>query len=323
MPIVSDPASIPVQGNIPRPPHQFDTFDNIIYALRSTWINIKPPQADGSHYGDGYAMHSLLWSRHKGYADGVFLWDEFKPTSDDDWSFKQVVPGPVGLIYAVDSNDNLWWYDHLGRADGSKLWAKRQTVGVGWHILTTNPRPKNMLGIFCDTQNGSQIDRPNSIIYAVSVRDDRTLGLDWYRHDGVRNGAFTWAYTDPKFISGIKLAGQQRIFSGSNGIIYLIGDDGQLRWYKHKGYQDGSSACEGPNVISDVSSDWSHFSNVFSIGRGIIYAITRNGDLWWFKHKGYLNGDRGLESSKAPVGVGWNNVSVVCNSVYLHPNYIN
>jgi hypothetical protein len=49
---------------------------------------------------------------------------------------------------------------------------------------------------------------------------------------------------------------------------------------------------------------------VFSAGSGIIYAITRDGKLRWYRHNGYLTGT-GLETPGAwegpkEVGRGWN-----------------
>ena len=116
------------------------------------------------------------------------------------------------------------------------------------------------------------------------------------------------------------MAGQQRVFSGCNGIIYLIGDDGSLRWYKHKGYLDGTFDWEPPLT---VGNGWSAFANVFSIGGGIIYAVDPDGTLWWYKHNGYQDGSDDWEDRKR-VGIGWNanGFRVVANSVSLKPSFI-
>jgi Tachylectin len=159
--------------------------------------------------------------------------------------------------------------------------------------------------------------RAGAIVYAIRL--DGTL--EWYRHDGVSDGTSSWANGGlPKTVGSGWVAGHQRVFSGCNGIIYLIGDDGALSWYKHKGYLDGTFDWEGPSKVGD---GWNNFHNVFSIGGGIIYAVDQDGTLWWYKHKGYQNGTTDWEDRKK-VGDGWNanGFSIVCNSVYLKPTFL-
>jgi hypothetical protein len=51
------------------------------------------------------------------------------------WSAKQVFSGGDGVIYAIMNNDDLLWYRHDGRSDGSFKWASNagKKIGVGWH----------------------------------------------------------------------------------------------------------------------------------------------------------------------------------------------
>jgi len=230
----------------------------------------------------------------------------------------KVVPSSLGRIYAVESDGDLLWYDHLGWGSGVFRWAGPRDIGDGWHIKTLDPTPKDFLGIFCDARSGSFAAlQAGSIIYAIRL--DGTL--EWYRHDGNRDGTSSWANGgQPKTVGIGWVAGHQRIFSGSNGIIYLIGDDGILRWYKHRGYSDGTFDWEGPSLVGE---GWNNFVNVFSIGGGIIYAIDQDGTLWWYKHKGYQNGTPDWEERKK-VGDGWNanGFRVVCNSFYLKPTFL-
>lgn len=293
-------------------------LDSTIYALRPRFIENTLPPSEVPSFGNGHFTFDLLWYRHKGYIDGSFSWDGPRQVGND-WVFDQIVPGGGGLMYAVEGDGDLLWYDHLGSALGTFRWTGPRDVGDGWHIPSSNPSPKSPLGIFCDTMNGrSLLFRPEgSIIYVI--RADGTL--DWYRHDGARDGTVSWFNSgQPKTVGNGWVTGKQRVFSGCNGIIYLIGDDGMLSWYKHKGYLDGSFDWEGPN---NVGSGWNNFHNVFSIGGGIIYAIDKDGTLWWYEHKGYENGTSDWEDRKK-VGTGWNTngFRVVCNSVYLKPTII-
>jgi Tachylectin len=82
---------------------------------------------------------------------------------------------------------------------------------------------------------------------------------------------------------------------------------GNLRWYRHTGREDGSFTWEGPKK---VGSGWGHFSQVFSGGDGIIYAVRNNGDLLWYQHTGREDGSFTWEGPKK-VGSGWGHFSQV------------
>jgi hypothetical protein len=76
-----------------------------------------------------------------------------------------------GIIYAINANNDLLWYRHDGRADGSFKWLDNNArkVGVGWdvkHIFSGG----------------------DGIIYAINADND----LLWYRHDGRADGSFKW-----------------------------------------------------------------------------------------------------------------------------------
>jgi hypothetical protein len=140
--------------------------------------------------------------------------------------------------------------------------------------------------------------------------------LKWSQHNGFNTGA---GLEDPSAWSGPKDVGRgwqglQHVFSGGNGIIYTIADDGILRWYKHNGFRTGAGletpgAWEGPK---DVGRGWGEVLQVFSGGDGIIYTISDDGILRWLKHNGFRTG-AGLATPGAwegpkDVGRGWGEV---------------
>jgi hypothetical protein len=294
-------------------------LDSTIYALRPRWVENALPPGEIPNFGNGHNTFDLLWYRHKGYADGSFEWDGARQVGND-WIFDQIVPASSGRIYAVEGDGDLLWYDHLGWTHGTFNWIGPRDVGDGWRIRTLDPSSRDLLGVFCDTRNGDNsfnASRAGSIIYAVRL--DGTL--EWFRHDGVGDGTPSWTNGgQPQTVGHGWVAGQQRVFSGCNGIIYLIADDGTLYWYKHKGYLDGTPDWE---ERKEVGNGWNNFHNVFSIGGGIIYAVDQDGTLWWYKHKGYQNGTPDWEERKK-VGNNWktNGFRVVCNSVYLKPTFL-
>jgi hypothetical protein len=53
------------------------------------------------------------------------------------WDVKQAFSGGNGVIYTINDNNNeLMWYRHDGRGDGSFKWADNagRKVGQGWNV---------------------------------------------------------------------------------------------------------------------------------------------------------------------------------------------
>jgi N,N-dimethylformamidase len=84
--------------------------------------------------------------------------------------------------------------------------------------------------------------------------------------------------------------------------IYAITGDGSLLWYRDTA-RDGTNGPTGergwaPRSGSPVGTGWSPFTSVFGGGGGIIYAITEDGSLVWFR-------DLLRDGSNGPAGSGW------------------
>ncbi|HEV7573587.1 MAG TPA: tachylectin-related carbohydrate-binding protein, partial [Thermoanaerobaculia bacterium] len=196
------------------------------------------------------------------------------------------------FIYAVNPDGRLVWWRHDGAERGDGLstpgaWVGSRFVGRGWEGMTT---------VFGGGGNS---------IYGI----DGDGLLKWYQHNGFNTGDAS-AWIGPKDV-GRGWGGLQHVFPGGNGIIYTISDDGILRWYKHNGFLSGAGvqtpgAWEGPK---DVGRGWGGLKHVFSGGDGIIYTISDDGILRWYKHNGFLTG-AGLQNPGAwegpkDVGRGW------------------
>ena len=76
------------------------------------------------------------------------------------------------VIYGLTPNNDLMWYGHTGRNDGSFRWAAAagKKVGVGWSVRQVFPGD-------------------DGVIYAIMQNGD----LMWYRHAGRGTGSFLWA----------------------------------------------------------------------------------------------------------------------------------
>ncbi len=157
--------------------------------------------------------------------------------------------------------------------------------------------------------------------------------LMWYRHDGANDGTAKW--TGPiRIASGWNVFKQ--IIAGGEGVLYGVGADGSLQWYRHTDYQDATHPTGTPAAPSTstnrtrpstifrpsilpvqsvqgprrVGTGWGNFVQVFSTGEGVIYGITADGRLMWYRHTGYLTGTPQWQGPKQ-VGSGWANMKRV------------
>jgi len=128
--------------------HVFSGGDEIIYAVTPV-VEASLPSGIGPGMGGHPASGGeLWWYRHSGRDDGSFRWDGPKKVGTGWGRVTHVFSGGNGVIYAIDpvveasvhvtggttpaSGGDLWWYRHVGRADGSLQWEGPKKVGTGW-----------------------------------------------------------------------------------------------------------------------------------------------------------------------------------------------
>lgn len=270
------------------------TNDGIIYGIQQRSFDLQTGRKLGGN---------LLWYRHDGRDDGSFRWaaGEGKKVGQSWHGFPTVFSGGDGVIYAITDHGDLFWYRHDGREEGRFSWAagEGQKVGAGW-------------GDFASVFSGG-----DGVIYAITDDGD----LLWYRHDGRHDGSFTWAASEGKKV-GVGWDGFSTVFAGGEGVIYAIEESsldpvtgqilgGDLLWYRHDGYVDGTfdwSAAAGKKV----GNKWHKFPTVFAGGDGVIYAIADGGDLFWYRHDGHHDGTfRWAHSAGKKVDTGWDGFSTV------------
>jgi hypothetical protein len=79
------------------------------------------------------------------------------------------------------------------------------------------------------------------------------------------------------------------------------------------GYLDGSVSWSGPIDVSPTqksplgprfSKTRTNFKQVFSGGQGVLYAVTGDGVLQWYRHRGYLTGTPDWEKGLEMLGTG-------------------
>lgn len=196
------------------------------------------------------------------------------------------------FIYAVQPDGILQWYRHDGARHGTQDWKGARAVGRGW-------------GGFA-----AVIPSGGDVLYAINS-DGKLL---WFEHKGFNTGA---GLQDADSWAGPREVGHgwgdfKTVFSGGNGIIYGITQDGKLLWYRHHTVATGEG-LETPGAWSgpkEVAFGWDQMAHVFCTGGGIIYGVAPDGTLYWYNHTGHLNG-LGLDNpagwlAPKPVGTGWN-----------------
>ena len=104
-----------------------------------------------------------------------------------------------------------------------------------------------------------------------------TYRLLFYR-DFTQNG--TGDVNTPKVIGQLGSTPYKFIFSGGNGIIYAVDQQGRLLFYRDKTL-DGTGNVGSPKVIG--LGGWQQFKFLFSGGNGIIYAVDQQGRLLFYR----------------------------------------
>lgn len=233
----------------------------------------------------------LYWYFHQGAHNGSALWANGgqRVKVGEGWNeglnvFKGSPRGDEGVIYRVDSKGDLYWYRHNGHATGSPNWEGAKKVGNGWQ------------GARIAFAAGS------GFVYVIDKNGD----LLWYRHLGYLNGREEWANQATGAKVGVGWGDVRLAFAGGNGVIYAIDRKGDLYWYRHTGYLDGKFSWANGAKAMKIGNGWNDAASAFSGGNGLIYAMKRDGNLYWYQHTGFSTG----AATWAPgtgnrIGTGW------------------
>lgn len=184
-------------------------------------------------------------------------------TYDPNQRFLQFVPGGNGVLYAIQSDGALLWYQHTGYLTGSQVWSggSSRVIGSGWQQFTT------------------VLANSDGQIYAL--RPDGTLLWYKYRLTNSATGAGTW---DPASGSVIGNGFNRfaRIFGGWGGVIYGEDAAGDLYWYRYAA-GNGTNAW-GASTGSLIGSGWNQYPWLFADPNGVIFGVRQGGQLAWWRY---------------------------------------
>jgi hypothetical protein len=140
--------------------------------------------------------------------------------------------------------------------------------------------------------------------------------LRWYRYDGTGQadptGGTGWAPNSGNQIGRGWSAGF-RTFFGTQGVIYAVGEDGSLRWYRYdgNGEQDPTGGTGwAPNSGNQIGRGWSAGFDTFVAVDRAIFAIADGGALRWYRYDGTgaqdpTGGTGWAPNSGNQIGRGW------------------
>jgi hypothetical protein len=203
---------------------------------------------------------------------------------DPNQRFLSLIPGGNGIIYGIQSDGILYWYRHLGWANGTLTWSNSGTgrkIGIDWHQFR----------IVVAAADGQ--------IFAVRPNGD----LLWYRYilSNSTTGAGTWhAASGSRIGYGWNFP---RVIGGWNNVLYAEDGEGNLYWYKYIG-NDGSFRW-ATNSGSKIGSDWKQHNYLFADPNGVIYGLQSvSGSLTWYRYLG-TTGSPTWANRGTGISLGW------------------
>jgi hypothetical protein len=198
-------------------------------------------------------------------------------------------------------------YIALGITGRSGIWLDAVGLICGVPRFTPNPHPAKSLGRIQPPKSLGRVNLPGRPAFIYGLANDGTL--NWYRHDGAKEGKFDWE--GPRVVN-LGWNNFKQVFPGGNGIIYAITSQGSLMRYQHTGFNTGLGKDDNGAWLpaQQIATGWGNVTHAFSEGSGIIYAITGDGRLWWFRHTGF-DGDRAIWEGPKDVGRGWGDLKQV------------
>lgn len=299
-------------------------FVHVIYGGNGT----TPVDSGMPRVGEIYGVEpngDLRWYRYNGNgeADPAGASNKWHPNSGNTigrgWhTFLNIFACGDGTLFGVEPNGDLRWYQYNGTgesdpAGSSSRWHpnSRNIIGNGWQdfrFLCAKPY-----------EGRSSVARPNnSAVYGV----EKDGHLRWYRYLGSGqndpSGGTGWAPNSRNVIGQGWSAGFHYM-AGVSGVILLVEDDGDLRWYQYNGAGEsdptGSSGRWHPNSGNVIGRGWQSFRHIFGgsdgVGGLVIYGIEQNGDLRWYRYVGEGESDPAGASDKwhpnsgNTIGRGW------------------
>jgi hypothetical protein len=259
---------------------------------------------------------TLVWQRHV-IRSGDRRPHLMEPTQNvgTGWKsgFKDIMPAGQLAIYSLGDNGELRWHWHTGALTGAATWRQQQVVATGW------------------TGFAKVIPMDKGVVYGI-LPDGKLIWLKHNNYQDGKNGAKGWTGS---LIVNENWHAYKTVFSGGNGVLYAVGNDGKLYWFRHLAYLNPLpmplvpdvpgiaggpgramkaawlQTWSGPKEIAypkEVTAGWGSFTKLFSPGEGHIYAVRPDGELMYYRHVGWQSGYARWDNALTrQIAAGWNN----------------
>ncbi|NKB21505.1 MAG: hypothetical protein GKS01_13510 [Alphaproteobacteria bacterium] len=135
-------------------------------------------------------------------------------------------------------------------------------------------------------------------IFMVKPRGELVM----YTRNRLVETLYGWRQQSVKIGSGWRKQFKNKIFLGNPGEFYGIQPNGYLLYYGFNFKRNKWALTE-----KKIGTGWNQFRQVFGGGKGVIYAIRKNGDLLAYRHDGRFN----WKVASKKFGTGWNQFSKV------------
>ncbi|HEV2639637.1 MAG TPA: tachylectin-related carbohydrate-binding protein [Actinocrinis sp.] len=207
------------------------------------------------------------------------------------WAGLDVISGGDGVLYTIDSSGALHWYSDGAYAGGGSDWAPNggAVIGTGWGGLRT------------------VISGGDGVFYSV----DSAGNLRWYR-DLSMNGTADWASNSGTVI-GTGWGSARLVAAGGNGVIFAVQPSGTLSWYRHLSPLGGAATWANGGNGATIGSGWGGFTQLASMGGGVLLARGPTGTVSWYRDTDPLGGTHSWANGASGIseGTGWSNTQLV------------
>ncbi|MCP4848736.1 MAG: hypothetical protein GY899_12400, partial [Verrucomicrobiaceae bacterium] len=223
---------------------------------------------------------------------------------------------------AISGGRELAWYRHNSRISDRNTsvswkneWSNyaREKI-VARDVVEADDRRRQVYTSLSDAQ--TVVAAGKGVLYSV----DSGGALRWYRHSDWQRGGSAqedWTENSPALLTTGGWNQFKQVIPGGEGVLYGIKPNGSLVWYKHEGWLTGTPnwTSLSETVLSTGSgegSGWAAFKHVIYGGAGVFYVVSQNGQLGWYRHLGWQNGNNNWVSQSEKVllpggtaGSGW------------------
>ena len=230
--------------------------------VSNRWENFKAVLPAGQ--SGIYALTSdgvLQWYRHDGAYDGSSKWAGPVQVGTGWSTFEKLVTAGDGVLYGVYPDGVLRWYKHNGYKNargGPSEWAESKNVAKGWNFKNIFSGGEGIL-YFVNADGKLMWTKHKAYLDAVAMPGGGSGKIG-----AAQEVAWANSWEVPKEV-GTSWGHFTKIFSAGEGDIYAVQPSGELYWYKHDGWQDGSPRWRGGVPIA---TGWGN--RLFALG--LIYG---------------------------------------------------